>query len=179
MSEAFAAIPFWIHLVAMAIFVGSQFLLAMAVVPALRTITNVDLRSDVMETLTRRFGYLGWGSLLLLILTGVGNIFDRQDLYDPVGVFDFDFRYAWLLTTKLILVAVVIVLTAWHSFALGPRLLEEQRAASERPSAEADQRFSSLRRFSIIVSVVNLLIALAIVYIVTLMQDFEFAFARV
>lgn len=179
MSEAMSAIPFWIHLIAMAIFVGSQFMLAMVVVPGVRTLQSATLRTDVMEAVTRRFGYLGWGALLLLILTGLGNIADRQDEYDPVGVLDFDYRYAWLLTTKLVLTAAVVLLTAWHSFVIGPRMLAEQRAAGEHPTAEQEARLSAMRRVSMSVSGIGLLMVLAIVYLVTLMQDFEFAFATV
>ncbi len=180
MSHVFSAMPYWLHLLAMAVFLGSQVMLFVAVMPAVRTIDDQRVRGAVMRSVTQRFGYLGWGALLLLVLTGVGNIFDKDDQYQPVGVFDFDFRYAWLLMVKIALTIVIILLTAWHSFVHGPRMLEAQEAmAGGRPSAEQQERQAAMRRLSIVVSVVNLLIALAIVYLVTLMQDLEFAFAEV
>ncbi len=171
------AIPFWIHLIAAAVWIGSQVMMFTTVTPSLRLIESPAVRGLVMRSVTRRFGYLGWGALLILILTGLGNVADRDDLYQPVGVFDFGFRYAWLLTTKLALTVVVVLLTAWHTFVHGPRLLRELEATGGgRPTAAAEARIGSMRRLSIIVSVVNLIIALGIIYLVTLMQDFEFAF---
>ncbi|HWO94697.1 MAG TPA: CopD family protein, partial [Dehalococcoidia bacterium] len=134
-------------------------------------IDSESVRSNVMSGITRRFGYLGWGSLVILLVTGIGNTFQRQSDLEFFGrdVFDFDYRYAWLLTAKLVLVAIVVVLTAWHSFVLGPRMLDEQR-----DGAPAEDQ-ASLRRLSIIVSAANLVILLAIVYLVTLMQDPDFS----
>lgn len=175
------ALPYWLHLVAAAIWIGGQVMLFVAVMPAARAIDNVPTRGALIRAVTRRFGYLGWGALVVLILTGIINTVDKDEFYQPTGVFEYDFRYAWLLTIKLVLVAVVVALASWHTFVHGPRMLtmQEWGAGRDRPSMDAEARLRSMRRWSMIVSGVTLLISLVIFYLVTLMQDSEFAFKEV
>ena len=178
MLESFS---YWIHLVAAMIWVGSQVFLLVIIGPSLPLIDSVNSRRQFMTAVTRKFGYLGAGALAVLVLTGIGHIFDKDDAYQPLGVFDYKYRYAWFLTAKLVLAAVVVGLTAWHAFVHGPRMLREQGTVfmGERPSAEAVARTQAMRTRSIMVSVINLGVALVIVFLVTLMQNYEFAFTEV
>jgi uncharacterized membrane protein len=89
---------FYLHLVAMAFFLGGQLLLATAVVPALRGEEN----RDQLRAVARRFG---WGSLIalaILIATGAAMA-SHLDLWDD-----------GTLHVKLALVAVALVLTGVH-----------------------------------------------------------------
>ena len=88
----------WLHLLAMAFFVGGQLVLVAAVVPAFR---GADDRTR-LRTIARRFG---WGSLValaVLLATGaaLASHFVRWD--DPT------------LHAKLALVALAGVLILWH-----------------------------------------------------------------
>ena len=103
------SIVFWIHLLAAATWVGSQVFMFAAVVPALRTLDDAARRGAVV-VLNRRFAWLGWGALAILVLTGINNVIQRQDETDLV--FDYDFRYAWIFVVKLALVGGVLTLTA-------------------------------------------------------------------
>src|ERR671930_373287 len=79
----------WLHLLAMAFFVGGQLLLAAGVVPALRAIA-------------RRFG---WGTLVaigVLVATGAA-------MAGHYGLWSSSTLHA-----KLVLVAAVAVLVVWH-----------------------------------------------------------------
>jgi uncharacterized membrane protein len=172
------SIVFWIHLLAAAIWVGSQVFMFAAVVPALRVLDDAARRRAVV-VLNRRFAWLGWGALAVLVLTGINNVIQRQRDYDIIFAgrdwpwFDFDFRYAWIFVAKLALVAVVIALTAIHTEAVGPRLLalqESGRAGSEE--------LGRMRRLSIVLSVLNLLAGVAILFLVALLQNGEFSFER-
>jgi uncharacterized membrane protein len=175
-----SAIPYWIHLLAATLWVGGQLMLFLAVMPAARAIDPPTARGPLVRAVTRRFGYLGWGALLLLILTGIGNVFERDDFYQPTGVFEYDYRYAWLLTAKLALVVIVVLLTAWHTFILGPRMLTMQEwGPAGRTSADTEARLRRLRRLSMILTAITLLLSLVILYLVTLMQDAEFAFKEI
>ena len=165
------SIVFGIHLLAAAIWVGSQVFMFGAVVPALRALGDEAARRRAVVVLNRRFAWLGWGALAILVFTGIDNVIQRQDDYDIV--FDYDFRYAWIFVVKLVLVAVVIALTAIHSYVVGPRLLELQE--SHAGSAE----LSALRRLSIQLSVLNLLAGVAILFLVALLQNIEFSFERI
>jgi uncharacterized membrane protein len=88
----------WLHLVAMAFFLGGQLLLAAAVVPALRGEENLEQ----LRAVARRFG---WGSLVALaVLIATGSAMaGHLELWSD-----------GTLHVKLALVAVALVLTAVH-----------------------------------------------------------------
>lgn len=88
----------WLHLVAMAFFVGGQLMLAAIVVPVLRG------REDgvPMRTAARRFGVGTVGAILVLIGTGSAMATHYHRWSDST------------LDVKLGLVAAVIVLIAVH-----------------------------------------------------------------
>jgi len=98
MDSTFWQAVLFVHLVAMAFFLGGQLLLAAAVVPALRGDENrLQLRA-----VARRFG---WGSLLalgVLIATGAAMA-SHLDLWSD-----------GTLHVKLALVAVALILVAVH-----------------------------------------------------------------
>jgi uncharacterized membrane protein len=88
----------FLHLAAMAFFLGGQLLLAAAVVPALRG----DENREQLRAVARRFG---WGSLIalgVLIATGAAMA-SHLDLWSD-----------GTLHVKLALVAVALVLVAVH-----------------------------------------------------------------
>ncbi len=87
----------YLHLLAMAVFVGGQFVLALAVVPALRGRDREGLRA-----VARRFGWASVGALVVLLATGAW-------LADEYGQWD-----NGTLHVKLALVVLVGVLIVWH-----------------------------------------------------------------
>jgi uncharacterized membrane protein len=88
----------WLHLLAMAFFVGGQMMLAAVVVPVGRRLTD----RESLRLIARRFGYGTLIALLVLIATGTAMAF-HLDLWSN-GTFQ----------TKLALVVVVGVLLVWH-----------------------------------------------------------------
>jgi len=89
----------WLHLLAMAFFVGGQIMLVAAVLPALRGGEDDRVR---LRAIARRFG---WGSLVaLLVLLATGAA-----MADHFG------RWSdGTLHVKLALVALAGVLVLWH-----------------------------------------------------------------
>ena len=87
-----------LHLLAMAFFVGGQIVLVAAVVPAERGAPD----RERLRAVARRFGYGTLVAIGVLIATGaaMASEFDRWDDSE--------------LQAKLVLVAVVGVLVAWH-----------------------------------------------------------------
>jgi uncharacterized membrane protein len=88
----------YLHLLAMAFFVGGQILLAAAVVPSFRA----DPDRERLRAIARRFG---WGTLIaiaVLIATGISlaSHFDQWD--------------SGTLQVKLALVVLVAGLVGWH-----------------------------------------------------------------
>jgi uncharacterized membrane protein len=85
----------WLHLLAMAFFVGGQLFLVAAVVPVLRG-------TDAMRAVARRFGYGTLVAIAILVATGVAQA---------------SHEHAWsdsLLQAKLGVVALIGVLIAVH-----------------------------------------------------------------
>lgn len=164
------SVNFWIHLVAAAVWIGPQFLLPLAVLPALRAL-EPPARKRALAVLTARYGYVSWAALAVLLVTGVGNTFQvRNETFGGDFAAMFDARYGLILGLKLALVAATLLLTAWHAFVLGPRLL----ALTDAPP-EGQRRAAGLRRLSVAVSTANLALGVAILYLVTLLQNGEFS----
>lgn len=153
----------WVHITAATIWVGPQFFLAIAAVPAVRTIEDARVRAQVMRVITRRFGYLAWGAMAVLVVSGVGNLFEITREKIPLGDLN-SFNYGPILSAKIVLVIATIALTALHSFVLGPRI------AALQESAATEAEVASARRSSMIVSGVNLLLALGILFCAALLN---------
>ena len=98
----------WVHLLAMAFFVGGQLFLATAVVPVLRT----DPDKTPVRAIARRFG---WGSLAaILVLIATGSL-----MASHFALWGED-----ALRLKLGLVALAAVLVAVHMRRPGDHLIE-------------------------------------------------------
>ena len=148
------AINPWIHIVAATIWVGPQVFMMVAAVPAVRTIEDMQVRTKVMRVIATRFNYLAWGALTVLVITGIANLYEHDLDVDQL----FDLNFGVIFQVKMTLVIAAVILTALHSFVLGPRVLDMQESVAD----EAD--IAPVRRWSIIVSSANGLIALAIVF---------------
>jgi uncharacterized membrane protein len=88
----------WLHVLAMAFFVGGQMFLAAAVVPVERSAPD----RERLRAIARRFGYGTLVAIGVLLVTGsaMASHYDRWD--DAT------------LQVKLGLVALVAVLVVWH-----------------------------------------------------------------
>jgi uncharacterized membrane protein len=87
----------YLHLLAMAFFVGGQLFLAAVVVPALR-----DADREGLRAIARRFGAGTLAAIAVLIATGIPLASHFHQWDDST------------LHVKLALVAAVAVLVAWH-----------------------------------------------------------------
>jgi uncharacterized membrane protein len=88
----------FLHLLAMAFFVGGQLFLVVAVVPVLRA----DVDRERLGSVARRFGYGTLVAIAVLVATGIA-LASRFDQWDEPT-----------LHVKLALVAVVAGLVVWH-----------------------------------------------------------------
>ena len=166
------AITPWIHIVAVTIWLGPQFFMFIVTVPAVRVIEDPEVRLRVMRVIVTRFGWLAWAAMAVIVLSGVSNLF--QEAADFGHLWDTDYRYFQIFSTKMVLVGLTVLLTALHTFVIGPRqirLLEEMRS----DSTEA----ARLRRVSMLVSSVALLASIAVVYAAALLADHDYSFQPV
>ena len=97
----------WLHVVAMALFVGGQLMLAVAVVPALRGEDRAGLRA-----IARRFGWASLVALVVLVATGVA-LASHDHVWDEPT-----------LHVKLTLVVVTGLLIVWHMRRPGDHAIE-------------------------------------------------------
>jgi uncharacterized membrane protein len=98
MDTTFWQAILYLHLVAMAFFLGGQLLLAVAIVPVLRGEEN----RDQLRAVARRFGWGSIAALGVLIATGAAMA-DHLDIWSD-----------GTLHVKLSLVAVAVILTGVH-----------------------------------------------------------------
>ncbi len=169
MSEAITP---WIHIVAVAVWLGPQVFLFVAAIPAVRLIEDPDVRLRVMRVIVTRFGWLAWAAMGVIVLSGISNLFQEAD--DFGHLWDTDFRYFQIFSTKMVLVGLTVLLTALHTFVIGPRQLRVQEEMRS-DSAEA----ARLRRVSIITSSLALLASIAVVYVAALLANHDYSFQPV
>ena len=167
------AITPWIHIVAVTFWLGPQFFMFLVTVPAVRVIEDPAVRLQVMRVIVRRFGWLAWAAMVVIVLSGVSNLFQEGSEAD-FSLWSTEYRYFQIFSTKMVLVGLMVILTALHTFVIGPkqlRLLEEMRG----DSTEA----AGLRRVSIIVSSLTLLVSIATVYAAAVLANHDYSFQLV
>lgn len=109
-----------IHVLAALFWLGGMFFLAAVGAPVLRTVEDPGLRSELFRKLGEQYRKLGWISIVILVVTGVGNLHFRG-VFGALGEPEFwSGRYGNALAWKLAVVAVMLVIQAVHDFWLGP-----------------------------------------------------------
>ncbi len=120
-----------VHLLAAAVWMGGSVALVFAGVPAIR-ILDGEPRGRAMKELGRRWRPLGYGSLLVLALTGVELA--RHDWAHCRSPFQ------TVLWVKVGLSVALVTASYLHNFVYGPRLqaeIREGRPQTSRPTLVA------------------------------------------
>lgn len=142
----------FVHVLATVVWAGGMIFLGPIAAPALRRIEPPSARAQAFQAVGRRFRPVAWTCIALLVVTGILNLFFlRVDLGNLLAS-----GFGHALLTKLVLVAVVIVLSALHDFVWGPR------AFALGPDHPEGQRY---RRRSIAIAKVNTVLVLLIVFL--------------
>src|ERR1041385_1995600 len=111
----------WLHILAAAVWVGGLIYTAAVAVPFALT-HEASERQRILRGLARRFRWIGWGSIGVLIITGIGNLTLRLtpvkfsqilngDLFNPDKV---EQLLAIWLPWKFMLVILMVGLMAFH-----------------------------------------------------------------
>jgi hypothetical protein len=119
--------------------------IVLVLVPVARGLGDPQLRARLVRESGARFRTVGWITLSLLLVTGLGNLWLRPYLLDLPR-----------FQLKLGLVALALVLSAIHDFVVGPR--------AGRPGADLAwrARASWLARANVVVVLVIVLLGLAL-----------------
>lgn len=177
MENTLHVIAIWMHILGVALFVGPQFLLAFAWVPASRNIPDTPSRLAAMRTMTTRFAWLGGAGLTLILIAGLYLIFTFRSYYslpgrDEMGFLDL--RYGVLFCIKMTVLAVMLTVTALHTFVVGPKLLRRMEAsAAAEPVPESE--IAGIRRQSMLLSVSGLAMALAVMVLGVMLNTFTYS----
>lgn len=164
------AISVWIHVLAVTVWIGPQFFLFIAAIPALRSVEDIELRARVTRIIVTRFGWMAWIALGVIILSGIGNLF-MVGRDAPFSLWGDDYRWNRVFAEKMVFVAVATGLTALHTFYVGP----QQLRLAERADANPDEvRYR--RRVSMAVSGVALLASIGALYMGVLLAHHEYSF---
>lgn len=169
------------HVLGIALFVGPQFLLAFAWVPASRNITDLPTRVAAMRTMTVRFAWLGGLGLALILVAGLYLIATFRSYYNLPGRDELslnDLRYGVIFSIKMAVLVVMLVITALHTFVVGPKLLRrmEARAAGE---TVAESELAGIRRQSMVLSMSGLTLTLAIMVMGAMMNAAQYSLHRI
>jgi putative copper export protein len=112
-----------LHLLAAMVWVGGTVALVFAAVPAIRVLEGRE-RVPLLRKLGRRWRPLGYGSLAVLLLTGLvlaheHYAFSREALFEST--------FGLVLVVKSALVVLLVAASLTHDYVLGPRLQHEMR----------------------------------------------------
>ena len=168
------AISTWLHVLAITLWIGPQVFLFAAAVPAVRTIEDAGVRARVMRVLTARLGWLGWSAMAVILVTGITNLFVAAgDLpgQNAGDLLSSDFRFTRVFWEKMFFVVVALVLTAVHTFSVGPRQLRLMEDASADETA-----VRRVRRLSMATSGIALLASIGALYMGAVLSNHDYSF---
>jgi uncharacterized membrane protein len=111
-----------------------------------------------------RFRNFAWGSIVLLLVSGLYRLVPRLQ-YQGWELFTMS-RYGQLMTIKLIIVAIMVILTAIVSLYMAKKIPAMAPAPGEQPSAE----LMSMQKQFIILSNANLVLGFVILFIMSIIR---------
>lgn len=162
MQDYLHALMIWTHILGIALYVGPQFFLAFAWVPASRNIADLPTRNQAMRTITSRFGAIGGAGLALIFVSGTYLISTWRTHYgipDDAGFTDL--RFGEIFIGKMVVLVIMLAVVGMHMFSTGPKLVEAMEASvNGGPAAEA--RVKALRKQSMMLSITGLVLVLVI-----------------
>lgn len=115
-----------LHVLAALLWLGGMLFLGAVGAPALRQVEPPALRAQLFHALGVRFRTVGWWCIAVLVATGVANLWFRGWLRLDADAALFTAAF-WrtgtghALGAKLAAVTVMLVASAVHDFAIGPR----------------------------------------------------------
>jgi uncharacterized membrane protein len=127
MNATLTTLSFWLHSIAMTIFIGHYLLLAVIQLPAMRNST-LEVTGPILSAISKQSRRWMYASLVVFMLTGIYLMFADPNY---LGVGDFGNFWSVMMLVKHILVLVMIAAGFWFNaiWRVGPML-------SSRNSAE-------------------------------------------
>ncbi len=117
-----------LHILAACVWIGGMVFLAAVLLPALRQPDYRGVALPLIRTTAIRFRWVGWAALLTLVMTGCANLAVRG--YGWRQARDGELWHGWfghVLGLKLLFVALVLLLSAWHDLAASGQMTRMTR----------------------------------------------------
>ncbi len=148
-----------VHLLAALFWLGGMFFLALVGAPVLRKVNPPPLRARLFHALGVRFRSAGWLAIVVLVATGVVNLWFWGALSPDVLRSGEFWSTAWgrALAWKLVAVAAMILVSAVHDFVLGPAASRLESGSPE--ASRARLRASWAARINALLGIVVVLAA--------------------
>jgi len=136
-----------------------MFFIPLVLIPVLKQYASSPREfAQLMEKVGRRFQAISWEAIGIIIFTGIFNLVNTAI---ALG-FNFSATYIKILVVKLVLVVVIIVNQALHSFVIAPKLVS-MVSSSDQEASQLPDSFVKLRRRSILFSILNLIFAVVVI----------------
>jgi copper resistance protein D len=136
MNHALYVTSVWLHLLGAMTWIGGMLFLVLVLVPALRRMEDKALAVALIQQTGRRFRLVGWICLGLLGTTGWLNLVARGWGWATLRTEAFwATPFGGLLAVKFGTFSLILVLSAWHDFRIGPRATAALRARPGSPEA--------------------------------------------
>lgn len=116
----------FVHLLAVATWLGGMLFLGLVVVPSVRAHGGVRASRALVSTVGRRFGVLGGAAWVTILATGLAMVHHRGG-FDAISGTDYGRR----ITEKLVLLLLVGVAVLVHSFVQAPRIRRAEEEGDE------------------------------------------------
>lgn len=155
----------WLHILAAMIWLGGMLFLVLVLVPVLRRQEYRGVAGGLIHWTGVRFRWVGWVCLGLLLASGILNLgfrgFTWQDLWTG-RLWQGPFGRA--LGIKLLLVAVVFLLSVLHDFVIGPRATTLwQRDPEAIETRRLRRTASSIGRLNLVLGLIIVLLGVFLV----------------
>nr|BCX00819.1 MAG: hypothetical protein KatS3mg041_0865 [Bacteroidota bacterium] len=132
----FYLISVFLHILAAALWVGGMLFLAVVLVPALRDGEFDPVRRPLLERTAMRFRLVGWVALAVVVFTGLFNLFYRWVPWEVFwGARWWNSPLGRTVGYKLLVVALMLLVSAAHDLWIGPRAIRLWRLDPEGSSA--------------------------------------------
>lgn len=158
-------ISVWLHILAAAVWIGGMAFLGLVLVPVVRGRGFESVRTSLLYETGIRLRRVGWVAIGLLVVTGIVNLGIRgyawSDLWDGTFLQD---GWGRMMGVKLLLVLLVLGISVWHDFFMGPRATRVLSAGAGSTEAMRVRRVASIAgRLMLLISLVILAIAVMLV----------------
>lgn len=150
------AMTYWLHMLAVVVWIGSLTAINFLVIPASQRALNLSDQLSLISAIQKRLEPLAWFSIGLLAFTGLIQM-STSEHYD--GFLNISTQWSLAILAKHILGAVMIVVSAIQTWEVIPaiqRTLLKKEKADEDELAKLQERELTLLRTNLILSIIVL-----------------------